>query len=455
MKKLTIADVVRVTGGVLIGGDEHLGDVITGVVRDNREVQAGYMFVCIEGARSDGHNYASAAFSSGASCCLCQHELDEPAGPYILVNSTLKALRDIAIYYRSLFTIPVIGVVGSVGKTTAKEMLASVLSARFNTYKTPKNLNNEIGVPLSLLQLEEEHEMAVIEMGISGFGEMSVLAEMVRPDVCVVTSIGYCHLENLGDLNGVLKAKAEVFGFMPENGVAVVNGDDEMLRSYDPGIRKLTFGYGEHNDYRADKSANMGAGGVLCEICGDDLNLSVHIPAFGSHITLAALPAAAVGRLYGMTEGEIAAGLTAYKTIEGRANVIDTGYIRVIDDCYNANPHSMTAALLSLVALPGRHVAILGDMKELGRDSVKLHREVGAFAGSCGVDALICCGDQANSIYKGLIASGSEIEAWQFPMKDALLSVLPSLIRQGDNVLVKASHSMNFDEITEELKKLS
>ncbi len=261
--------------------------------------------------------------------------------------SATAALRGLAAWYRSLFTIPVVGVIGSVGKTTAKEMAAAVLGRKFNTYKTPKNLNNDIGVPLSLLQMGEEHEMAVIEMGISDFGEMTVLAEMVRPTACIFTNIGYCHLEQLGDTRGGLRAKSEVFPFMPSDGLAVVNGDDELLRELEPGIPKCTFGYGAQNDFIARDVENKGEDGVDLTVAWPGGQFHAHIPGYGSHLALAALPAAALGKHFGLTDEEIREGLASYTAVEGRSRIIDTGYIRIIDDCYNANPNSVTAAILS------------------------------------------------------------------------------------------------------------
>lgn len=459
MKPLTLETMARVTGGRYIGDDVSKNTRITGVVRDHREVREGCLFICIRGERADGHDFAGKAYAAGAACCLAERELSEPAGPYVLVESTLTALKTLGEYYRSLFDIPVIGVTGSVGKTTAKEMTAAVLSTRFSVLKTPENLNNEIGVPLTLLSMREEHEAAVIEMGISSFGEMRRLAKMVRPDICLMTAIGYCHLEQLGDLEGVLRAKSEVFEYMKPSGLAVVNGDDDLLAAMEPGVRKLTFGLGERNDYRAVNIRMRGVDGVACDIIARDKSgpgarFSVRIPAFGSHMVLGALPAAAIGRQLGLTDREIRRGLLNYAPVGGRANICSTGYITLIDDCYNANPNSMAASVKSLATLEGRKVAILGDMGELGRDADELHRGLGVLVAESGVDVLVCCGAKAEFIYKGLISTGKEMEAWHFPLKDALLAVLPSLIKEGDNVLVKASHFMHFEEIVSELKKL-
>lgn len=452
MIPVTLKTVAEVTCGTLIGGNENV--TLTGVVRDNREVKEGNLFVCFVGERSDGHDFANKAFEAGAAACLAQHEIPDAKGPYILVENTFAALKALAKYYRSLIGIPVIGVTGSVGKTTAKEMTAAVLSSKLNVLKTEANLNNEIGVPLTLLSITEEHQAAVVEMGISEFGEMSRLAEMVRPDICIMTTIGFCHLETLGDLDGVLKAKSEVFEFMNERGVAIVNGDDEKLAAFDPKVQKITFGFGENNKWRGENVRADGTEGVLCDIAHPDGIFSAYIPAFGNHMVLGALPAAIVGRLLGLTDREIELGLLKYAPVGGRANIKESGYIRIIDDCYNANPNSMAASLASLSGVEGRKVAILGDMKELGSASRDLHRSIGVLAGEYGIDSLICLGAEAEFIYKGFISGGFETEAWHFPMKEAMFSVLPRLIKKGDTVLVKASHSMGFDEVVSELEKL-
>lgn len=459
MKPLSLEKIAEVTGGRYVGDPSLASALITGVVRDNREVSPGNLFVCIKGARVDGHDFADAAFDADAACCLTERELALGSDrPQIIVEDSQKALMALAEYYRSLFEIPIIGVIGSVGKTTAKEMVAAVLSRNLAVFKTPANLNNELGVPLSLLGLRDEHDAAVIEMGISDFGEMARLAKMVRPNICLMTAIGYCHLEKLGDLDGVLRAKSEVFEYMAEDGFAVVNGDDPLLASFDPGVMKLTYGLSENNHVHAEMVESRGFGGMTCRIhnrLGDEFEYTADIPAYGSHMAIAAAGAALIGKIFDIEPDEIARGIADYYPVGGRSRVIDTGYIKIIDDCYNANPNSVTSAILSLAALGGRRVAILGDMKELGREERELHREIGVLASTSGIDSIICCGNLAEYIYKGHISSGIKTEAWQFPMKEALLSVLPSLIKKDDTVLVKASHSMHFEEIVAELEKLS
>lgn len=457
MKPVTLEKIAEVTGGEYRGPARRRRDRITAVTTDSRDIESGALFVCIEGARVDGHDFALQAAKDGAACRLAEKELDD-GYPYVLVSSTLRALRDLAEYYRSLFSIPVIGIIGSVGKTTAKEMCAAVLAREYAVLKTPANLNNEIGVPLTLLSLREEHEAAVVEMGISDFGEMRRLAKMVRPDICVMTSIGYCHLENLGDLDGVLRAKSEVFEYMEEDGIAIVNGDDEKLRAFDPGIRKITYGMNAGNDYLAENVENLGFDGVACDITSGDFTIFTLIPAFGTHIVYGALAAAAVGRTLGVSGENILRGIADYHPVGSRANVIDTGVLTVIDDCYNANPNSMAAAIRSLASLralgsvQGKRVAILGDMKELGADSRDLHRSMGALAANRNIDLALCVGDEAWAIYEGFI--DIRPGAMWFRTKEELYPRLEELINRGDVVLVKASHSMGFSEIVEKLREV-
>ena len=453
MKNLTPQTIAEVTGGEYIGADSARNTSVVGAVRDNRDVKPGNLFVCIRGARVDGHSFANRAFGAGAACCLAEQSIPDAEGPYVLVGSTLEAIKELGAHYRSLFRIPIIGITGSVGKTTAKELVASALGAKFNVLKTPMNLNNELGVPLTLLSLNEQHQVAVIEMGISDFGEMGRLAQMVRPDIFIMTSIGYSHIEELGDLDGVLRAKSEAIAYMGPDSVVVVNGDDDLLWGYDPGISKITFGTGERNDFRAENIHAEGPDAVTCDIVSGTGRFKARIPAYGSHLAPLAPSAAAVGRLLGMTDDEVSRGLLAFAPVGGRSNVTDTGKITLIDDCYNANPHSVKAALTSLSALPGRRVAILGDMLGLGGLSDDLHIETGAFAAMGGIDSLICCGDKASLIYESYLSAGGSA-AYYYPGKTDLIAALAGLIKKGDAVLVKASHAMRFEEILPHLKKL-
>lgn len=444
MKHLTPEVVAAVTGGK-ISGPVTTGEIVS-VTTDSRTIEPGCLFAAIPGARVDGHDFISQAAEKGAACVLCERFVDTPVCQ-IRVPDTQAALRALAAWYRGQFDIPFVGVTGSVGKTTAKEMIAAVLSQRFDTLKTEKNFNNELGVPLTLFRLREHHEAAVVEMGISGFGEMRRLAEMVRPNIGVYTLIGDAHLEFLGDRPGVLRAKGEMVEHMAPDGVIIANGDDELLRGHDFGRRTVLFGLGENCAVRAVDVASDGTDGMRCTILAGDRRIGVTIPAFGEHMVYAALMGAAVGLELGLTDGEIAAGVAAYETVGSRGRVLHAGGVTVLDDCYNANPTSTRSAIESLVRLPGRHVAILGDMRELGPTGPALHRQIGAFAAEkC--QAVIACGPEARQI-----AAGAGDGARWFSTVDALIPALGSLLRPGDAVLVKASRAMGFEKIVNVLKE--
>ena len=450
MKYLTPRLIAEVTGGEYVGAASALDSRVGGAARDNRDVRPGCLFVCIRGKRADGHDFAADAFGAGAACCLVERPLTGEAGPYVLVGSTLDAIKLIGARYRQMLDIPIIGITGSVGKTTAKEMAAAVLGSRFNVLKTPDNLNNELGVPLTLLSITEAHEVAVIEMGISDFHEMGRLAGMVRPNMQIITKIGHAHLKELGDLSGVLRAKAEVFEFMDAGGTAILNGDDDLLWGYDPGIRKVTYGLDGRNDFRAEKIRAEGTDSIFCEILGGAHSVNARIPAYGRHLVMAALAATAVGSLLGLNAEEISRGMLSYAPVGGRANVSASGCITLIDDSYNANPDSVRAALESLCGLDGRRVAVLGDMLALGALSDEMHREIGVFAARAGIDLLVCCGENAAFIHEGYISAGGK-SARYFCTKGQLLEVLHGLLHKGDSVLVKASNGMGFREIAHAL----
>ena len=449
MKPFTLAEIAAACGGTYVGDEALKSACVTSVERDSRQIKQGSLFLAIPGERVDGHDFIEKCFDSGAVCAICEKAPENALKPYILVPSTLQAVKKIGRAYREKFDIPVVGVSGSVGKTSTKEMLYAVLSQKFKTHKTQGNLNNELGVPLTLLSMPEDTEAAVIEMGISGFGEMTRLSEMAQPTVCVLTIIGCCHLENLGDRDGVLKAKTEMFKNARENAEFILNGDDDKLSTVAEvnGKRPVFFGINSGNDYYAENIENNGEGGVSCTLCFDGKKLDVTIPAIGSYMVSNALAAVAVGRLLGLSDEQLKNGVEAYKTVGSRANVVNTGRLRIIDDCYNANPTSVKASLDTLKNFSGRTVAILGDMKELGANELSLHYDTGAYAKEIGIDRVISAGPLAKELAKG---AG---DIW-FGSIEELENELPSLLKDGDTVLVKASHSMHFEKIVEFLKTL-
>ena len=442
MKHFTLEEIAAACGGKYVGDERLKHTAITSVERDSRQIKNGSLFLAIKGERADGHDFINRCYNDGAVCAICEREPENAVKPYILVKSTLEAVKKIAAEYRKKFDIPIIGVSGSAGKTSTKEMIYAVLSQKYNTHKTQGNLNNELGVPLTLLSMPEDAQAAVIEMGISNFGEMTRLSAMVRPTVCVLTVIGCCHLENLGDRDGVLKAKTEMFKNAAENAEYILNGDDDKLRSVQRanGKKPIFYGFAANNDYYAENIQNNGEGGINCTLCFGKTRLDVAIPAIGNYMVSNALAAAAVGRLLKLSDEQLKNGIAAYKTVGSRANVVNTEKIRIIDDCYNSNPTSVKASIDALLNFAGRRVALLGDMKELGSDELKLHYETGEYAKSRGVDLVIAVGPLSKELAKG--AGG----LW-FENIESAEKALLNLIQKGDTVLVKASHSMQFEKL--------
>ena len=441
MKDMTIFSAARAAGGRVAGCGQDAP--LSGGVIDSREAGPGLMFCALPGERADGHEYMRSALEKGAACCLATHVPEGVTGPVILVDDVRSAMAKIAGACRDRLDIPVVGITGSSGKTTAKEMCAAVLSQKYNTLKTEKNFNNELGVPLTIFRIGPEHGAAVVELGINHFGEMSRLGAMAKPDIAVYTLIGRSHLEALGDLDGVLRAKGELVEHMPPDGLLIVNGDDEKLAAWRPARRKLTFGLGEGCDVRGVGFAPRGAKGSALTVLAGERQIELFLPAYGRHLAYAALAAAAVGIELGLSDGQIAAGAADYAPVGRRARIIETPSLTVIDDCYNANPDSVKMAIASAGALGGRLVCILGDMLELGEQSEQMHREVGEAARAAGA-LLLTAGERS-------AAMGGE----HFTSKAELISALPRLLKRGDRVLVKASHSMAFEEISDALRALS
>ena len=452
MKPFLLRDAVAATGGRFCGSEADLDRQITFVTSDSRTAGPGALFVAFKGARVDGHSYMAGCIEKGAAACVSEREPEAGERPCIVVESSLAAIGALAAWHRSRFDIPVIGITGSVGKTTTKEMIAAVLSQRFNTHKTRGNQNNELGVPWTLMGLEDDHRVAVVEMGISDFGEMRRLTRMVRPTVAVFSVIGDAHLEFLGSREGVLRAKSEIFEGMDEGGLAVLNGDDPLLRSCRPNMRRVTYGMGEGCDVRGEDVKNLGEAGVELTVRHAGGAFPIRIPAFGSHLASAALAAAAVGLESGLSGEEIARGIALFQTVGERARVIHMEGYTLVSDCYNANPNSCRAALDSLSRLEGRRrVCILGDMLELGPTGAQLHRDVGGYAAQKGIDLVVGCGPLSKHTVEGARDGGCE--TLYFPDKAALLERVDGLIEPGDCVLVKASLGMGFKALIQHLTK--
>ena len=454
MKNLTLENIAKVCGGVYVGSPEKKEQEVKGIVTDSRKVEEGFLFVPIKGARVDAHDFIDGVMEKGALCTLTERELGEKSFPYIKVNSSLQAVKDIAEFYLEQLSIPVVGITGSVGKTSTKEMIAAVLEEKYNVLKTKGNFNNELGVPLTIFGLRPDHEIAVLEMGISDFGEMHRLAKIARPDTCVITNIGLCHLEFLKSRDGILKAKTEIFDFLESDGHVILNGDDDKLITVRDvkGIKPLFFGVDNHQGVWADEIESKGLKGISCRIHAGEESFKVLIPIPGRHMVYNALAGTAVGLTYGMNMEEIKKGIESLQSLSGRFHIIETGNRTIVDDCYNANPVSMKSSLDVLQDALGRRVAILGDMGELGKEEVEMHREVGVYAAARDIDKIICVGELAGDMAEAARLAAPTKDIVHFAEKESLLEALPEMIRDGDTILVKASHFMEFEKVVEMLK---
>lgn len=486
MKNLTLANIAKACAGTYIGSEEAKNIEIQGAVIDSRQVEEGFLFIPIKGEKVDGHKFIPNVFEQGAVAVLSEMELKDPAGPYILVESTPVALKAIAEFYREQLDIKFVGIAGSVGKTSTKEMVATVLEQKYNVLKTAGNFNNEVGLPLTILRIRDEHEVAVVEMGISDFGEMHRLAKIAKPDICVMTNIGMAHLENLKSRGGILKAKSEMFDFIKEDGIIVLNGNDDKLSTVEevpvPDSSKTVTptrymvadeegnfssdafdkvdNYDETVMIRGINVENKGLEGMAFTLQFPEEERQALVPIPGIHNVYNACAGACVGRKLGLTNDEIIAGIESAKTIDGRTNLIKANDMIIIDDCYNANPVSMKAAIDVLTMGKGRKIAVLGDMGELGENEHQLHAEVGMYVAQKGIDVLFCAGalstDMANAaqemnMIKMAEGTANYMQIYYFTEKEALMNALIPFVKAGDTVLVKASHFMGYPEIVSAL----
>ena len=448
MTPCTAREICAAVGGTLL---QDSGAPVTGVTTDSRAVQPGQLFIPLVDERFDGHAYISKALEGGAAGCLtaAAPETLLPGKLYIQVADTRLALKALASWYRDKFDLPVVQVTGSAGKTTTKEMIASVLSQRYNTLRTEGNFNNDIGAPLTLLRLMPEHQAAVIETGMNHFGEIRYLGEMVRPDIAVITNVGDAHIENLGNTRqGILRAKCEIFENLTPEGIAVLNGDDELLNTVTLPQTILRCGVGDGCGVRVTDIDDRGLEGVACTVTieGEHYRLTTSAP--GRYMIYPMAMAAAIGRRLGLTREEIAAGVAAYTTVGSRMHLIRLpGERLVIDDCYNANPQSMAEGLRMLAASPAQHrVAVLGDMGELGQLTAQAHRDMGALTRRLGLTA-VAVGEKMHALTE------TDPQAQWFATVEEAMPAIRQLFTPGTAVLVKASHAMHFESIVKELEK--
>lgn len=448
MKNMTLANIAAACKGVYHGSEELKNIEVTEITTDSRKVSKGSLFVAIRGARSDGHDFISGIYEQGAVCAISERALPDNQGAYIQVKSSMEAVGKIAAFYRSQLSLTVIGITGSVGKTSTKETVAGVLSQRYRVLKTLGNFNNELGLPLTIFRLTEEDEIAVLEMGISDFGEMHRLSEIARPDICIITNIGTCHLEKLGDRDGVLRAKTEIFDFMNPDGIALLNGEDDKLLTIAGGERLVKFfGKSVRSDVYADSIESLGLNGTRCHIQTPRGAFEAIIPIPGQYMINNVLAGTLAGLELGMELHEIKAGIEKMQALDGRNKIIHTGHFTVIDGCYNANPMSMKASVDLLCLANTRKVALLGDMGELGENEAKLHYEVGRYVGGSQVDILLCAGKLAKEIERGFCEVRPASYSVCYDTVEQLIERLPEELCHGDSILVKASHFMDFTRV--------
>ncbi len=445
--EMTVKEIAEACGGRLLCGNENT--VVTSVSTDSRKISAGALFVPIKGERTDAHIYIDAVFAAGAAATLTQNDTKKiDVHPWIFVPDTGIALQQIAAAYRSKFDIPVIGITGSVGKTTTKEMVALALSSSYCVMKTEGNQNSQVGLPLTLFRLEETHEAAVIEMGMSDFGEMSRLCSMARPRYAVMTNIGISHIQQLKTQENILQEKLHITDSFDEDSILFLNGEDPMLaelREKLPHIRKVYFGTEPWCDYRAQEIETTDAG-VRFRMTANGVSVYVELPVPGFHNVLNALAGLSVAHCLGGDVFAAAKALSQYEPPAMRQQIHKVRGITLIDDSYNASPDALRSSLQVLRTFPGRKIAVLADMLELGDMEEAAHRQVGKMVAENGVDLLVTVGERARWIAEEAKAH-SDMPCSSFSNNSEAIAFLQETVCEGDVLLVKGSRSMHMDEI--------
>ncbi len=448
MEKMTISDIARALNIPCPGEGE-----VTGICTDSRQVAPGCLFVAIQGENFDGHDFIPAALEQGAACALAHRPGDWPAGKVLMVDDTLKALLALSAWYRGQMPARVVGITGSVGKTTTKEMTAAVLSARFRTIKTQGNLNNEIGAPKTLFTIHRDTQAAVIEMGMTGFGEIRDLAQAAKPELGIITNIGVAHMEKLGSRENIRKAKLELAECLPDGATLLLCGDNDLLREVKiPRLSCIFYGIDNKNCQICGTIRSSTPLSTSFDISWQGERYSASIPGAGNHLVLAALAAFGAGVSMGMAPEEAAAALAGYAPAGMRQNVVEKGGVTVIEDCYNASPDSMAAALATLGSFPaaGKKIFVASDMLELGEIAGRCHRKIGETAAQSGADVLLACGELAREMVEAAREAGMA-DARFFPEKKELSAALVQMARPGDLIWFKGSRCMKLEEVVEDL----
>ena len=447
MSRITLAQAAQWCGGTV---DPKYAQIsFLGASNDSRSVKPGQLFVALEGVR-DGHDFIPAALAAGAAAVLCSHSGGD--FPAIVVKDTRKALGDIAREERKRLNVKVVGVTGSVGKSTTKEMIVGILSQKYRTGKTPVNHNNDIGMPMAILALPEDTEVAVLEMGMNHFGEMAYLTSIAAPDIAVITNIGTMHIEHLGSREGILHAKLEILQGLRPGGHLIYNGDEPLLWNLRGSGSTAPHYFGLGNpacDVKGSVRQEAEGCTELAVTAGEE-SFQVCLPVEGRHFVSDALAAVAVARLLEVPVEGIRQGLAGFRSMEGRQEIYEAGGYTIIRDCYNAGPESMAASLTVLGKKNGRRIAVLGDMLELGVCTQAEHYRVGRIAaGKC--DLLLALGKNAGRVVNGAITGGMRpVDAMAFDSAPELVRVLRAKARPGDIILFKGSRGMKMEQVLDQ-----
>ncbi len=464
MEHVTVGNLVEATGGTLLCGNKE--DRIRKIRLDSRTVEPGDLFVPLIGEKVDAHAFIPQVVRLGAGAVLTSREsgpgakepgvkepeikelevkeLGEHNTAFIRVEDTKEALQDIGRYLRARLSLPLIGITGSVGKTTTREMVAAALSARYRVYKTPGNKNSQVGVPVTISEISDEDQVGVIELGMSEPGELTVIAKIAQIDMAVITNIGITHIEQLGSRENIYREKMTIQDGLKDGGVLILNGDDDMLSATKgrDDIRTVYYGTGKNCDFRAEELVLHDGKAEFTAVYKNERQ-KIHLNVMGRHNVLNAMAAVAVCVECGMTMEEAARGLFSFAGYKNRQQIYRGGKMTILDDSYNASPVSMKAALDVFKDLkPGsRHVAVLADMKELGEQTLSCHKEVGQYAAGIAPDLVVTLGEASHALAEG-IRENSEIPVKEFLDKDQMVSYLDEELKDGDCVLFKGSNSI-------------
>ncbi len=446
MEKMTLKEIAKA-----LGCECQSNAAVSAVCTDTRKITENCLFVAIEGARFDAHDFVQQAVDSGACAVVC-HKPTPCTGTVLMVEDTRRAYLDIAGYYRDKFDLPLIGLTGSVGKTTTKDFTALALGAKYKTLKTEGNFNNDIGMPATLLRLDKTYEAAVIEMGMNHFGEIHNLVTRSKPTMGIITNIGVAHIENLGSRDGILKAKLEIIDGLKDGAPLILNGDDDKLCAVKLKDRKIYFFSLKNKNadfYAYNLNQNNGKTSFL--VNWEDKTVSLEIPTIGIHNVYNALAAFAAGVLNGVNADAVKKAFSEYVPTGMRQKTVNCGGFTVIEDCYNASPDSMHAAINTLADMKAsKRIAVLADMLELGSVSQTAHREIGALCAEKGIDCLLAYGTEAENYVSGAVNGGMK-EAKIFYSQDDLLNALINETEQNSVILFKGSRGMHLEETIQAL----